>query len=67
VAPFAHARPVGQHASVLAPQQIPFSQVPAAHAALLATHIPVSQQPISPSTPLHRWPAQQASPAAPQA
>ena len=66
--PFAQARPVRQHTCPLAPQQVAFSQVPTAQAALLATHPPlVSQQPICPGTPLQRLFAQQASPAAPQA
>ena len=60
--------PTRQHASPLPPQHVPFSQVPRAHAPLLATQVPlVSQQPISVGTPLHLLPAQQASPAAPHA
>jgi hypothetical protein len=67
-APFAHALPVRQHASPLAPQHVPFSQVPAAQAVLLATQVPlVSQQPTSVAGPLHLLPAQQTSPAAPHA
>jgi hypothetical protein len=67
-APFAHAFPVRQHASPLAPQHVPFSHVPEAQAPLLATQVPlVSQQPMSVGTPLHLLPAQQTSPAAPHA
>jgi hypothetical protein len=67
-APVAHAVPVRQQASPLAPQQVPFSHVPAMQAVLLATHEPfVSQQPVSVGGPLHLLPAQQTSPAAPQA
>jgi hypothetical protein len=59
---------VGQHAWPLAPQHVPFSQVPEAQAVLLATQLPlVSQQPISVAGPLHLLPAQQTSPAAPHA
>ena len=67
-APVAHAVPVAQQASPLAPQQVPFSHVPAMHAPALATQEPfVSQQPDSVGGPLHLLPAQQTSPAAPQA
>ena len=67
-APFAHAGAVRQHAWRLAPQQVPFSQVPAMHAVLLATQVPsVSQQAMSVAGPLHLLPAQQTFPAAPHA
>lgn len=67
-APFAHALPVRQHACPLAPQHVPFWQVPAKHAVLLAAHVPlVSQQPTSVGGPLHLLPAQHTSPEAPHA
>jgi hypothetical protein len=65
-APFAHAGPVRQQAWRLAPQQVPFSQLPALHGVPLATQVPpVSQQAMSVAGPLHLLPAQQAFPAAP--
>jgi hypothetical protein len=64
--PLAHAWPVAQQASPLAPQQVPFSQVPAAQAVLFATHRPsVSQQPSSVGGPLHLLLAQHTFPCAP--